>query len=326
LNISDTFVEPISQVEFEKEVFGGSRTGAYLLFYVQVGAQVAGIPILGEFDVPWPQTTLNEINRDNDRFRIEGSAYSEPLANLVLRQARWAEFSDYYFNIFCRSQLTHLADKFVERFEKTDAIQLVQWMRANFETKVLPVFMNCSVPAMVSSLVSVITTLIPKIGPEESADFLTLFVHHLPVFVGAWRQVPVVGRLLLDFLAQGPFQIALAQSQVWTATIAEYIGQVYGEERGDILLTTIDLSCLLDCLIYLAIPDDSALLQVIPTLFPCLSKSKAQQQSLKHFLVRGVEQSLYDVADIAKLIPSEFNRRRSWRERLHVSLRRPFGP
>jgi hypothetical protein len=190
IKFNDIEISEISQAEFEEEAFGGkdeTRTAAYLLFYVQVGGKVDDTPILGNFPVNFSSSLLAEIEEDNRRFLLERCAFSEPFARLVLRQANFEQLRNYYFKVFCHSQLTHLAGEFVSKFEITDFEEFVEWMIREFDTLVVSVFINCSIGEIVLSVSSIIRSACESVAAEKAIPLMNAFVLHLCDFVQSSR-------------------------------------------------------------------------------------------------------------------------------------------
>jgi hypothetical protein len=73
-------------------------------------------------------------------------------AQMVSSEANLEQLRDYYFNIFCHSQMSALSDKFVAKFENIDFDRFIDWMVDNFSQLVVPVFVDCSITAIVQWL------------------------------------------------------------------------------------------------------------------------------------------------------------------------------
>jgi ubiquitin C-terminal hydrolase len=307
VKFNDMEVVEIEQSQFEEESFGGgqdARATAYLLFYVNPEASAGGKKILDSFTLRFHTQIMSLIDEDNDRFLLEQHAFSEHLARFVLSRAKWPQLRDFYFNIFCHSRLADLAVDFGKQLEKLFDGAFIDWLVANFGVKVVPVYVNCSIPEIVKSLTATIKKVITK-GPIPKAfALIDRFVGHLQTCGASWRQVPEISKLIRDFLS--PKTVELGRKHRWVEPLSSFIYACFREQRGEVFLQNIDVTHILDSMGMLITESDKECVQEIPALYASMSKSNHHVRALKNYLVTATELGLYELKPILDLIPHEF--------------------
>jgi ubiquitin C-terminal hydrolase len=307
VKFNDMEVVEIEQSQFEEESFGGgqdARASADLLFYVNPDATVSGNKIMGSFELRFDPQIMDLIGKNNDRFLLEQHAFSEHVAKFVLTHAKWPQLRDFYFNVLCHSRLANLALDFGKQLEKVFDGDFIDWLIANFSSKVVPVYVNCSIAEIVQSLTTIIKKVTAK-GPIPKAfQLIDRVVRHLRTCGASWRQVPEISKLIRDFL--NPETVELGREHHWIETLSSFIYACFGESRGDVFLQNIDITRILDSMAMLLTERDRQFVQGIPALFTSMSKSKCHIRALKNYLVKAAELGLYELKPIFALIPHEF--------------------
>jgi ubiquitin C-terminal hydrolase len=303
VKFNDMEVVPITQLEFEEDAFGGGqgvRSTAYLLFYVNPESRVVGKGILDTFELRFDPQIMSLIDKDNDQFLLE-LAFSEQSANFVLSHAKWPDF---YFNVFCHSRLADVAADFEKQLEKAFDDGFIDWLVANFSSRLVPVYVNCSIPEIVKSLTTIIKKVIAKGPIPKGFQLIDRFVDHLQTCGANWRQVPEISKLIRDFLNRET--VELGREQRWIETLSSFIYACFVEQRGGVFLQNIDVTHILDSMSMLITERDKEFVQGIPALYASMSKSKHHIRALKNYLVKATELGLYELKPILDLIPHEF--------------------
>jgi hypothetical protein len=305
---NDCDVSEVSQGDFEQKSFGELDSAAYLLFYVKLDDTRS----LGDLNIVLPCDVVQTIEADNARLALDCCAFSESLADIVFKRAAPEELVSYYFGILCHSKTTTMLDQFISRIGECDPVRLIDWMKQedNFSPKIFPIFAECPTPEIVSSASTMIMNAVRSVRPEASISFFNLLVRSLDGLITSWERIPMVGRLLHDYLMVGDDHLSLAWEKGWISLIVRFIIRVYEIQRDDSVLSTLDLCSIFDCLLLLSTLDDTEALRSILDLFPILSKSECQVQNVRRFLVRCAEQGVFNVVDIAVLLPDELDPRR----------------
>jgi hypothetical protein len=312
MEFNDMEVVPTDEDSLKTKSFGGTdaRTVAYLLFYVRVGAEVDGRPLLGEFPLRLNEDTLKDIEQDNSAYFMEQCAFSEPIAALILKTASFSQLRQYYFNVFCHSRMSSLAGQFVIRFSnlmKDSAKEFMKWMTENFVKAVGPVFASCTVVEIVNSLADIIQIAAQQSPVAASVDFFTYLVTQLTSCLNTWRQIPNLATTIWSFLNAAPDRVRLAKERSWCKTLARFAEMAYSGARGDIFLETVDFTAIFDIMKAVVDCDDVEEIRNLPQLFWQVNRSWANREKFRDFLMHAADLLLYSATELSQDLPGEFS-------------------
>jgi hypothetical protein len=307
IKFNDTDVSEISEAQFQREAFGGEgRSSAYLLFYIDRNAIIDGHAIFGNFPLHFSDEIVGIISQHDALSNVEQCAYSPALANVIVQSGSFAQIRDYYFQVFSHSRMSDLAKSFIPWFEKADD-GFLDWLIANLQTKVIPIFMNCTVSQILDCSTAIVQAPFTKATPERAFVFADSLLAAVPPFAARPRQIGHLFKVVHGFLARGDAHTALARAKHWVLLICDFLRACFSQPRHQALLESLDFTSLFNSLTLLLTDTDGDSAQAIPALHTQLSRSRAHFPALKTLLMRGTELRLYDATAIAKLIPSEFS-------------------
>jgi hypothetical protein len=107
--------------------------------------------------------------------------------------------------------------------------------------------------------------------------------------------------------------------------IAEFIGLAFNGVRGEIFLESIDFSRLFDVL--RIVVDDTAVdaIKDLPEILPQVARAKVHVEQFREFLGKATELGLYDVQEMARILPDLFQPRRVLALRLRSLMDKQFS-
>jgi hypothetical protein len=256
---NDASVSQVNKATLELYGFGDRDSSAYLLFYVRKGAKVKG----------------RDIYARSARIAAGKADVLIPaIVQLIVDVAPFRELRDFFFGIFCRSQLGYIANHFVDRFrallESAAAKQdFLSWMVANAKTQVLPVYENCSTQEIVSSVAAIIEHTTKDI---EAAEFVHMHVTGLHSCRD--ENIPLICILPCNYVRESNERLLFARHRNWSY----HLGQCASKLRH--------VPGLLDAVIQLVSElgdsgEDTDFLLALPLLCPGLMNTTAQTNRIR---------------------------------------------
>lgn len=299
---------------FEREAVGGgeARTAAYLLFYTKIieSTDLDQLDVCGDLPINYSQEMRQIVERDNDAFMHERCAFTNAASQIFLECANLDQLRDFYFRVHCHSRSAELASAFADRLLDLmvgQEVACVKWLRDNFETLVIPVFVSCTVVEIVKGLSKIIHDVWVRVNDaKETVDLIELFVFRLDDCLKSWRQLPHISSIIEDWLKHDETCLAYGRERHWCRTIAEFVGHVFDGTRNKIFLENVDLRPVIGCISLLVSVDDNDSLQKFPDMMAQAEQSRNNGDPFKQLLLKCTDLGIFNVARMSVLMPSKF--------------------
>lgn len=266
LCFDDSEVSVVSEYDFEDDTYGGSDYynkdslpgSAYLLFYrkkdavVQVEGQTLSFTSPPELSGKCNPVMAREIEDANMEFTKHQALFSAKMASFVCGSDDVVVLLEYFFNVFCHSNLETRAETIsghlMNLFANHDVMTVFNFVLDHY-VSIEPIFRYCGSPGILRVFHGFIDKLLELVDTENGFKLLEKFVDMLPPLVTAnWKQLPnITERLYAAFVAQ-PAYVQLASQNQWDTKLCQLIQQVYDSQKSSVVLQNIDLSTVFKCL------------------------------------------------------------------------------
>jgi hypothetical protein len=153
----------------------------------------------------------------------------------------------YFLNIFCHSNLSHLAEEFGKVVIQRLGENTWEILEANHE-KIVTAFLNCCSHEILWALVTIIWAAGVKISPVKGAPLIDRILAAFPQSFAVWRAAVWFGWVILHFVSHGPDYLAVAIDNHWAEKVIDLLVQLFAQNTSDEFRANVDISPFLEFL------------------------------------------------------------------------------